>query len=171
MLSSYIVDFYSNMYNYSLLFNFICWPPTQNCNILVTQDYSVVRGTTGLTFCYDAGTNASTEFMSTVRNWPRMNAKVSSFSFLMNFMHSYWWLPKLSFLLYFILCKWTPCPVNHAFIVWITELILALNYLNDLIDTSCIFCDSDMEIGDGQLPLKSTNLKISIDCALRLSFR
>ena len=42
-----------------------------------------------LTFCYSAGTNASTESMSSVRNWPRMNAKVSSFSFLMNFMHSY----------------------------------------------------------------------------------
>ena len=39
--------FSSNMYNYSLLFNFICWPPTQNCNILVTQDYSLVRGTKG----------------------------------------------------------------------------------------------------------------------------
>ena len=40
-------SFSYDMYNYSLLFNFVCWPRTQNCNILVKQDYSLVRGTKG----------------------------------------------------------------------------------------------------------------------------
>ena len=40
-------SFSYDMYNYCLLFNFVCWPPSQNFNILVKQDYSLVRGTKG----------------------------------------------------------------------------------------------------------------------------